>query len=93
MECHTLGTLNNGEQHDAEQQAKRTKCLEQLKQDLLAIYKYKPKVLASDCDLFDTPIADLLTLPRGKTKKWIFSRCPIILQSHCKARRHSTSNV
>jgi exonuclease III len=93
IECHNLWTLRNGERHGTEQQTKRTKRLEQLERNLIEIYKYEPEVLASDRDLFDTPIADLLTLPPGEIEKWIFSRRPIILHSRRAARRHSTSNV
>jgi hypothetical protein len=59
----------------------------------LYIYQFEPAVLASNKDLFDTPIDNLLTLPPDEIDKWITSRRPIILQSRRKARRHSTCNV
>jgi hypothetical protein len=65
----------------------------QLERDLITIYKLEPDVLASDNDLFDTPIDELLTLSPDEIEKWITSRHPIILQSRCEARRHITSNV
>jgi hypothetical protein len=50
------------------------------------IFKYKEEVLASDHDIFQTPVHKLLTLPPGKIAKWLTSRKPIILQSCHKAR-------
>jgi uncharacterized protein YceK len=47
--------------------------LKQLESDLLEIYKYEFEVLVSDKDIFDTPGADLLTLPLGEIDKWIVS--------------------
>ncbi len=64
---------------------KTTKCLKELEWNLVEIYKYKLEVLASDHDIFQTPINELLTLPPGKIAKWITSHKPIIL--------HSTSSV
>jgi hypothetical protein len=41
----------------------------QLERDLLTIYKYDPKVLASNEDLFDNPMDKLLTFPRNEIEK------------------------
>jgi hypothetical protein len=81
VECHTLWTLYNGECHGTGKQTQQTKRLEQLKRGLIAIYKYESEVLASDKDIFDTPITGLLILPPAEIGKWIVSRCPIIPSS------------
>jgi hypothetical protein len=93
VDCHTLWLLRNGERHGTEQQQKRTKRLKQLERDLIAIYSLQKDVLASDRNIFDTPIDELLTLPLGEIDKWIVSRCPIIFQSRREARRRCTSSV
>jgi hypothetical protein len=93
VDCHALWTLRNGEQHGTNKKAQRINRLAQFEQDLLTIYKYKTKVLASDKDLFDTPIDEMLTLPPNEIDKWIVSHRPIILQSHQEARHHSTCHV
>jgi hypothetical protein len=93
IDCHTLWTIRNGERHGTD---KKTQCinrLAQLERDLISIYQFEPEVLASDKNLFDTPIDELLTLPPDEIDKWITSRRPIILQSRREARRHSTCNV
>jgi hypothetical protein len=90
VECHNLWLLRNDERHGKEQSQKRTRRLEQLERDLIAIFQFESEVLASDRDIFDTPISDLLTLPPSEITKWIASRKPIILQSRRAARRSST---
>jgi hypothetical protein len=62
IDCHTLWTIRNGEQHGTDKKTQRITRLVQLERDLLSIYKFEPEVLASDKDLFDTPIDELLTL-------------------------------
>jgi hypothetical protein len=47
----------------------RASTFAQLERDLLTIYKYKPEVLASDKDLFDTPMDKLLTFPPDEIDK------------------------
>jgi hypothetical protein len=79
VNCHTLWTLCNGEQHGTNRKAQHINCLVQLEWDLLTIYKYKPEVLASDKDLFDTPIDEMLAFPPDEINKWILSHLPIIL--------------
>jgi hypothetical protein len=59
----TLQTLCNGKQHGTNKKAQCINRLVQLKGDILTIYKYKPKVLPSNEDLFDTPIDEVLTSP------------------------------
>jgi hypothetical protein len=93
VDCHNLWLLRNDERHGKESAQKRSKRLEQLERELIAIFKYETEVLASDRDIFDTPIQELPTLPLGKISKWITSRKPIILQSCRDARRRSTSTV
>jgi hypothetical protein len=93
IDCHTLWTIQNGERHGTGKKTQRITRLVQLERDLLSIYKFEPEVLASNKDLFDTPIDELLTLSPDEIDKWITSRRPIILQSRREARRHSTSNV
>jgi hypothetical protein len=70
-ECHALWTLQNSERHGTAKTIQRQKRLEQLERDLIDLYKYKTKVLASDCDLFDRPIANLLTVPLNESSKWM----------------------
>jgi hypothetical protein len=93
INCHNLWTIRNGERHGTNKIAQRITRLAQLERDLVSIYQYESKVLASNKDLFDTPIDKVMTLPPDKIDKWITSRRPIILQSHREARRHSTRNV
>jgi hypothetical protein len=92
-ECHALWMLRNGERHGTEKTIQRQKRLEQLERDLIELYKYETEVLASDRDLFDRPIADLLTMPLNEISKWIISRKPIILYSRRAANRFNVSNV
>jgi hypothetical protein len=92
-ECHALWTLRNGERHGTEKSIQRQKRLEQLERDLIDLYKYEHDVLASDRDLFDRPIADLLTMPLNEISKWIISRKPIILFSRREANRLNVSHV
>jgi hypothetical protein len=66
VECHNLWLLRNDERHGNEQSQKRTRALEQLERDLIEIFKFESEVLASDRDIFDTPISDLLTLSPSK---------------------------
>jgi hypothetical protein len=81
IDCHTLWTIRNGEQHGTDKKSQRITHLVQLERDLITVYKLEPDVLASDKDLFDTPIYELLTLSPDEIEKWITSRRPIILQS------------
>jgi hypothetical protein len=67
--------------------------MDQLERDLVEIYKYEPEVLASDRDIFSTPICELMTLPPGEIAKWIASCKPIILYSRRDARQRSTKSV
>ena len=69
VECHTLWTLYNGECHGTEQKQKRTRQLQQLECHLHDLFKYKPTLLASDHDLLNTPVLDLITLPPGKIER------------------------
>jgi hypothetical protein len=93
VECHTLWTLRNGERHGTEQKQKRTRRLQQLERDLHDLFKYRATVLASDHDIFDTPVSDLITLPPGEIEKWIKSRKPIILHSRREAIKKSITDV
>jgi hypothetical protein len=63
VDCHNLRTLCNDELHGKESAQKRSKWLEQLECHLVAIFQYEKEVSASDHDIFDTPIHELLTLP------------------------------
>jgi hypothetical protein len=85
VDCHNLWTLQNEERHGKEQTRKQARRLAQLKRDLLEIFKYKSEVLASDRDIFHTPVSTLLTLPPNEILKWIKSRKPIILHSRREA--------
>jgi hypothetical protein len=87
VDCHNLWLLRNDKRHGKESAQKLSKQLEQLDWDLIAIFKYKTEVLASDRDIFDTLIQELLTLPLSEISKWITSRKPIILQGRRDARR------
>jgi hypothetical protein len=69
VNCHTLWTLPNGKRHGTNKNAQRINRLAQLERDLLTIYKYHPKVLASNEDLFDNPIDKLLTFPPNEIEK------------------------
>jgi hypothetical protein len=82
IDCHTLWTLRTGERHGTDKKAQCINRLAQLRWGLLTIYKYEPKVLASDKDLFDTLINKLLTFLPAESDKWIVSHHSIILQSH-----------
>jgi hypothetical protein len=93
IDCHTLWTIGNGERHGTNKNAQCINREGQFERDLLSIYKFEPGVLTSNKDLIDTPIGELMTLPPDKIGKWITSCCPIILQSHYKARHHNTCNV
>jgi hypothetical protein len=69
VNCHTLWTrLRNGKRHGTNKKAQRINRLAQLDRDLLTIYKYDPKVLASNEDLFHNPIDKLLTFPPNEIK-------------------------
>jgi hypothetical protein len=57
------------------------------------MFKLKSKVLATDRDIFDTPVSDLLTLPPGEISKWITSQRPIILHSRREAHRCSATQT
>jgi hypothetical protein len=92
-ECHALWTLRNGERHGTEQSIQRQKRLEQLERDLIELYKYEHEVLASDRDLFDRSIANLITMPLNEISKWIISRKPIILFSRREANRRNVSHT
>jgi hypothetical protein len=92
-DCHTLWMLRNGERHGTEKTQKRVKRLEQLERDLIEIYRYKHQVLASDRDIFDTPVSEMITMSPTEISKWIVSRRPIILQSRREANRRCVSNV
>jgi hypothetical protein len=78
VNCHTLWTaLCNGERHGTGKKAQRINCLAQLKRDLLTIYKYEPEqVLASDKDLFETPIDELLTFLPMKSANGSYLTAP-----------------
>jgi hypothetical protein len=69
VNCHTLWTLRNGKQHGTNKKAQRINRFAQLERDLLTIYKYDPKVLASKEALFDNPIDKLLTFPPNELEK------------------------
>jgi hypothetical protein len=47
-ECHALWLLRNGERHGCKKTQQRQKRLEQLEQDLIALYQYELQVLTSD---------------------------------------------
>jgi hypothetical protein len=93
VDCHNLWILRNEERHGKEQTQKRTRRLAQLERELIELYKYHTEVLASDRDIFSTPISGFLTLPPAEITKWIKSRKPIILFSRREARRKSVSTV
>jgi hypothetical protein len=57
------------------------------------MFKLKSEVLATNRDIFDTPVSNLITLPPGKISKWITSRRPIILHSRRKARQCSATQM
>jgi hypothetical protein len=76
--------------HGNKQMLKRTLRLQQLERNLIKLFKLGTKVLASDRDIFNTPISDLLTLPPREISKWITSLKSIILQSHRDARHNTT---
>lgn len=66
---------------------------QQLEWDLHDLFRYKLTVLTSNCDIFDIPVSDLITLPAGESKKWIKSQQPIILHSQWEAIKMSVSDV
>jgi hypothetical protein len=92
VECHTLWTLRNGERHGTEQTQKRTRRLQQLERELHDLYRYESQVLASDRDIFDTPITTLIGLPPPDIEKWIKSQRPIILHSRREAIKSSMTD-
>ena len=93
VECHTLWTLRNGERHGTEKTQKRTRRLQQLERDLHDLYRYETQVLASDRDIFDTPISTLIGLPPADIEKWIKSRRPIIMHSRREAIKTSMTDA
>jgi hypothetical protein len=60
IDCHTLWTIRNGKRHGTDKKAQRINRLAQLERDLISIYQFEPEVLASNKDLFNTPINELL---------------------------------
>ena len=92
-ECHSLWLLRNGKRHGTEQQQKRTRRIKQLERDLNNLFKYKSTVLASDRDIFSTPVSDLIALPPSDIEKWIKSRKPIILHSRREAIKCSITCI
>jgi hypothetical protein len=92
-ECHTLWLLHNSERHSTEQQQKHTRWIQQLERDLNDLFKYEPTVLASDKDIFSTPVSELIALPPSKIGKWIKSRKPIILHSRREAIKCSITTI
>jgi hypothetical protein len=91
--CHSLWTIRNSERHGTEQSQKRKRRSQQLERDLHDLFRFKSTVLASDLDIFATPVSKLITLPPSEIEKWIKSRRPIILHSRREAIKLSITDV
>jgi hypothetical protein len=60
LNCLDLWTLRNEERHGHDTASKQNKLAEQAQRDLRAIYSLEDEVLASDRDLFSTPLEEFL---------------------------------
>jgi hypothetical protein len=93
LNCHDLWTLRNEERHGHDSASKQQKLAEQVRRDLRAIYSLEDEVLASDRDLFSTPLDDFLAEPTYSIQCWLRSHKPIIYHSRREARRRCVSEV
>jgi hypothetical protein len=86
LNCLDLWTLRNQERHGHDTASKQNKLAEQARRDLRAIYSLEDKVLASDRDLFSTPLTEFLQEPTYSIQCWLRSQKPIIYYSRREAR-------
>jgi hypothetical protein len=93
MDCLDLWTLRNAERQGNDSASKQQKLANQAQRDLRAIYQLQDEVLASDRDLFSTPLDTFLLADTYSIQCWIRSHKPIIYQSRREANRHAVINV
>jgi hypothetical protein len=93
MDCLDLWTLRNAERHGNNSTSKQQKLANQAQRDLRAIYQLQEEVLASDRDLFSTPLDTVLLADTYSIQCWIRSHKQIIYQSRREAKRHAVTNV
>jgi hypothetical protein len=93
LNCVGLWTLRNEERHGHDTASKQNKLAEQAQRDLRAIYSLEDEVLASDRDLFSTPLDKFLQESTYSIQCWIRSHKPIIYHSSCEARRRCIAEV
>jgi hypothetical protein len=93
MDCLDLWTLQNAERHGNDSTSEQQKLANQAQRDLRAIYQLQDEVLASDRDLFLTPLDTILLADTYSIQCWIRSHKPIIYQSRREAKRHAVTNV